>query len=299
MIYTVTLNPAVDYVVGLDALVSGAVNRCIREDVQFGGKGINVSRVLHQLGIKTIALGFVAGFTGQALEQGLQAMGIPTRFVAASEGMTRINVKINAGLETEINGIGPQINSDEMEQLMAQLCCAEPGDTVVFSGSLPKCLAAETYGRLIDCLKSGVGAVVDTTGDALRNALSRKPYLVKPNLQELQDFFGISMDTKENVLYAAGQMQEMGARNVLVSMAAQGAVLLDETGQAYWSAAPQGEVINSVGAGDSMVAGFLAAVTEGENAEFALRMGIAAGSATAFQSGLAEKEKIMELLMEM
>ena len=299
MIYTVTLNPAVDYVVGLDALVSGAVNRCIRADVHFGGKGINVSRVRHQLGIKTIALGFVAGFTGQALEQGLQAMGIPTRFVAASEGMTRINVKINAGMETEINGIGPQINSGEMEQLMAQLRCAEPGDTVVFSGSLPKCLAAETYGRLMDCLKSGVGAVVDTTGDALRNALSRKPYLVKPNLQELQDFFEISMDTKENILYAAGQMQEMGARNVLVSMASQGAVLLDETGQAYWSAAPQGEVINSVGAGDSMVAGFLAAVTEGKNAEFALRMGIAAGSATAFQSGLAEKEKIMELLMEM
>lgn len=298
MIYTVTLNPAVDYVVGLDKLVPGAVNRCIREDIQFGGKGINVSRVLHNLGVETTALGFVAGFTGQALEQGLQAMGISTRFVTVSEGVTRINVKINAGQETEINGIGPRITSDEMEQLMTQLRSVEPGDTVVFSGSLPKCLITETYGQLMDCLQSGVATVVDTTGDVLRYALTRKPYLVKPNLQELQDLFGISMDTKENILYAAGQLQEMGARNVLVSMGAQGAVLLDEAGQAHWSAAPQGEAINSVGAGDSMVAGFLAATAEGKNLEFALRMGIAAGSATAFQTGLAGKEKILELLME-
>jgi 1-phosphofructokinase len=299
MIYTVTLNPAIDYVVGLDAFVSGAVNRCNRENIEFGGKGINVSRVLHQLGVETTALGFIAGFTGQALEQGLQEMGLRTRFIPVSEGMTRINVKIHAGQETEINGIGPQILPCELQQLMTQLGTIEAGDTVVFSGSIPKCLASDTYGKLMDCLPPQVRTVVDTTGEALRCALSRKPYLVKPNLPELEDFFGIPMDTKEKVEFAARKMQEMGAKNVLVSMAAQGAMLLDEYGCTHWAKAPKGEVVNSVGAGDSMVAGFLAAVTEGKNAEFALRMGIAAGSATAFQSGLAEKEKIMELLMEM
>ncbi len=298
MIYTVTLNPAIDYVVGLDTFIPGAVNRCCRENMEFGGKGINVSRVLHHLGIQTTALGFIAGFTGQALEQGLQDMGIQTRFVSVAEGMTRINVKIHAGQETEINGIGPQITPNELQQLKAQLQSIGAGNTVVFSGSIPKCLAPDTYGKLMDCLPPEVRTVVDTTGEALRCALSRKPYLVKPNLTELEDFFGISMDTKENILSAGQKMQEMGAKNVLVSMAAQGAVLLDEYGHTHWAKAPQGEVVNSVGAGDSMVAGFLASVSKGEDYPFALRMGIAAGSATAFQTGLAENGRILELFMK-
>lgn len=298
MIYTVTLNPAIDYVVGLDAFVSGAVNRCHRENIEFGGKGINVSRVLHQLGVETTALGFIAGFTGQALEQGLQEMGLTTRFIPASEGMTRINVKIHAGQETEINGIGPRITPCELQQLMTQLGTIEAGDTVVFSGSIPKCLASDTYGKLMDCLPPQVRTVVDATGEALRCALSRKPYLVKPNLPELEDFFGIPMDTKEKVEFAARKMQEMGAKNVLVSMAAQGAMLLDEYGCTHWAKAPKGEVVNSVGAGDSMVAGFLAAVAKGDSYDLALRMGIAAGSATAFQTGLADNERIMKLFMK-
>ncbi len=298
MIYTVTLNPAIDYVVGLDALTVGAVNRCSRENMEFGGKGINVSRVLYHLGIETTALGFIAGFTGQALEQGLQGMGIPTRFISAADGMTRINVKIYAGQETEINGMGPQISLCELEQLMLQLRSIGVGDTVVFSGSVSKCLPADVYAQLMDCLRPGVRTVVDTTGQVLRSALTRKPFLVKPNLSELEDFLGISMDSKEHILSAAKIIQEMGARNVLVSMASQGAMLLDEHGDVHWSTAPQGKVVNSVGAGDSMVAGFLASISRGDSYSFALRWGIAAGSATAFQTGLAKKEEILELFMK-
>lgn len=298
MIYTVTLNPAIDYVVGLDRLTAGAVNRCCREAVEFGGKGINVSRVLCSLGVETTALGFVAGFTGQALEQGLQKMGIPTRFIWAAEGMTRINVKIHAGQETEINGTGPAISPCELEQLMVQLNSIGAGDTVVFSGSIPKCLPGNIYAVLMDCLKPGVRTVVDTTGEGLRMALSRKPCLVKPNLSELEEFFGFPMDTKENILSAAGNMQKMGAKNVLVSMGADGAMLLDEYGISHWEAAPKGDVVNSVGAGDSMVAGFLGAVSGGKEYGVALRLGIAAGSATAFQTELAGSDEILELFMK-
>ena len=298
MIYTVTLNPAIDYVVGLDKLTAGAVNRCCREAIEFGGKGINVSRVLHSLGVETTALGFVAGFTGKALEQGLQAMGVLTRFIWAAEGMTRINVKIHAGQETEINGMGPVISPGELEQLVAQLKGVGAGDTVVFSGSVPQCLSAEIYGHLMDCLQPGVRTAVDTTGAALECALRRKPWLVKPNVHELEDFFGISMDSKENVLSAAVKMQELGAKNVLVSMGADGAMLLDSFGKTHWVSAPWGEVVNSVGAGDSMVAGFLGAVSWGKEYGDALRMGIAAGSATAFQTGLAENDEILELFMK-
>lgn len=299
MIYTVTLNPAIDYVVGLDTMNLGAVNRCCRETIEFGGKGINVSRVLHSLGIETTALGFVAGFTGQALEQGLQKMGLTTRFIPVSEGMTRINVKIHAGLETQINGIGPAISPDELDRLMAQLQTIGAGDTVVLSGSAPKCLPVDIYAQLMDHLPVGARTVVDTTGECLRWALSRNPWLVKPNLSELEEFFGISMITRDNVLFSARKMQEIGVKNVLVSMGAEGAMLLDEYGTAHWAAAPKGEAVNSVGAGDSMVAGFLASVTEGENYGLALRMGIAAGSATAFQTGLAKKTEILELLAGM
>lgn len=295
MIYTVTLNPAIDYVVALDKLIPGAVNRCNRENIEFGGKGVNVSRVLHNLDMETTALGFIAGFTGQALEQGLQRLGIPTRFIRAEKGMTRINVKIHAGQETQINGTGPEIKPNELAQLMAQLRCIGAKDTVVFSGSIPKCMGPDTYGTLMDCLSPGVRTVVDTTGDALRFALSRKPFFVKPNLQELEDFFGISMGKRENILSAAWKMKKMGAKNVLVSMAAQGAMLLDECGKVYWAEAPQGEAVNSVGAGDSMVAGFLASVSKGNSGDLALRMGVAAGSASAFQTGLANKGDILEL----
>ena len=293
MIYTVTLNPALDYVIGLDQLKIGAINRNCREEIQFGGKGINVSNVLRTLGADTTALGFVAGFTGEALEQGLGDMGLTTRFIHVEQGMTRINVKIKALEETEVNGIGPVITAADMDQLYRQLDTLEAGDTLVLSGSVPKCLGADTYAEFLRRLQGKeICTVVDTAGNALRETLSYDPFLVKPNHHELADFFGICLKTEEDILNAAQKMQKLGAKNVLVSMAGDGALLLDETGRVHRISSPQGTVVNSVGAGDSMVAGFLAGFQKTGDYAYALKLGVAAGSATAFCSGLAEKAAI-------
>lgn len=297
MVYTVTLNPAIDYVVGLDALKPGAINRNRREEIQFGGKGINVSNVLRCLGVDTVALGFVAGFTGEALENGLRDLGLATDFICVKQGMTRINVKIKAAEETEINGIGPQITPSDMEMLYTQLLRAGAGDTVVLSGSVPKCLPADTYARILKRLDGkGIRTVVDATGQVLKEALAYCPFLIKPNIRELEDFFGESMDTDEKVRSAAEKMQKMGAKNVLVSMAREGAVLLDETGAFHRMKCPTGVVVNSVGAGDSMVAGFLAGFLQTSDYEYALKLGTAAGSATAFSVGLGTAAQINNLM---
>lgn len=296
MIYTVTLNPAIDYVVGLEQLNIGAINRNCREEIQFGGKGINVSNVLRTLGVATTALGFVAGFTGEALEKELDGMGLTTRFIHVEQGMTRINVKIKALEETEINGIGPVITAADMDQLYRQLDTLEAGDTLVLSGSVPKCLESDTYAAILRRLQGKkIRTVVDTAGNALRETLSYGPFLVKPNHHELADFFGICLKTEEDILNAAEKMQKLGARNVLVSMAGEGALLLDETGCVHRIRSPQGTVVNSVGAGDSMVAGFLAGFEKTGDYAYALKLGVAAGSATAFSSGLAEKAAIEAL----
>lgn len=300
MIYTVTLNPAIDYVVGLDALEVGAINRNCREAFQFGGKGINVSNVLRSLGMETLALGFVAGFTGEALEKGLRDMGLVTRFVHVVQGMTRINVKIKAAEETEINGIGPQITPSDMEALCAQLDEAGAGDTVVLSGSVPKCLGSDIYARIMKRLDGrGMRTVVDATGQALKSTLQHRPFLVKPNLQELSDFFGKTIDSDESIQLAALEMQKMGAKNVLVSMAGEGAYLLDETGKSHRIQCPVGEVVNSVGAGDSMVAGFLTGYLQTADFGYALKLGTAAGSATAFSTGLASSQQINQLIQQL
>ena len=297
MIYTVTFNPAIDYVVHLDgSLKLGDINRNTSEEYQFGGKGINVSGVLKTLGFDTVALGFVAGFTGESLEKGLQAAGMTTRFIHV-DGMTRINVKVKAREETEINGIGPVITDAAMQALYAQLDALEPGDTLVLSGSIPGSLPGDTYEKIMARLAGrDISIVVDATRDLLVNVLKYRPFLIKPNNHELGEIFGMVLTTDEQIIDCAKKLQAMGGRNILVSMAGDGALLLDETGKAHRIGCPKGQVLNSVGAGDSMVAGFLAGWLQTGDYGYALKLGTAAGSATAFSLGLAEKPLIDALL---
>lgn len=301
MIYTLTLNPAIDYVVQLAApLADGGINRSRKEDYQFGGKGINVSNVLRTLGQPTTALGFVAGFTGQALEQGLRDMGLTTDFVALPTGQTRINVKVKADKETEINGCGPEITPADMEKLFEKLDALKAGDTLVLSGSVPGCLGSDTYGRILQAVAGKqIRTVVDAASRLLTEALPQHPFLIKPNRQELEQIFGSAMEDERQILSAARQLQQMGAENVLVSLAGEGALLLEKSGKVHRTACPKGTVCNSVGAGDSMVAGFLAGFLETGDFGYALKLGIAAGSATAFSLGLATKEEIEDLLERM
>lgn len=298
MIYTLTLNPAIDYVVQLDGpLASGAINRSHSEAYQFGGKGINVSNVLRVLGMPTTALGFVAGFTGQALEQGLREMGLTTDFVALPAGQTRINVKVKADQETEINGAGPHISPADMEKLLEKLDSLTGADTLVLSGSVPGSLGPDTYARILQAVAGKqVRTVVDAASGLLTRALPYRPFLIKPNRQELAQIFGTPMDADEQILDAARRLQQMGARNVLVSLAEDGALLVNEKNEVYRMACPKGQVRNSVGAGDSMVAGFLAGFLETGDYGYGLKLGIAAGSATAFSLGLATAEEIRNLL---
>ncbi len=298
MIYTVTFNPAIDYVVHLNGpLKQEGINRNASEEYQFGGKGINVSNVLRTLGIESKALGFVAGFTGEGLEKGLQASGLCTDFIHVSEGMTRINVKVKAEQEAEINGIGPNITAEDMKQLYHKLDQIQAGDTLVLSGSIPSCLASDTYEKIMAYLADkDIRIVVDATRDLLVNVLKYHPFLIKPNNHELGEIFNTVLKTDEEIADCARKLQEMGGRNILVSMAGDGALLLDETGEVHRIGCPKGKVQNSVGAGDSMVAGFLAGYLTKQDYGYALKLGTAAGSATAFSIGLAEKKDIEQLL---
>ena len=297
MIYTVTFNPAIDYVVHFDCLQAGEINRNVSEEFQFGGKGINVSNVLRTLGFDTVALGFVAGFIGEGFEKGLEEMGLKTDLIHVREGMTRINVKIKAAEETEINGIGPVITEADMEALNQKLDAIGPDDVLVLSGSIPKCLPGDTYERIMARLDGrGIPIAVDATKDLLVNVLKYRPFLIKPNNHELGEIFGKVLKTDEEIVDCAKKLQEMGGRNILVSMAGDGALLLDEDGQTHRIGCPRGKVKNSVGAGDSMVAGFLAGWLETGYYSYALKLGTATGSATAFSIGLAEKPLIEELL---
>ena len=298
MIYTVTFNPAIDYVVHLPgALVPGAVNRNQSEEYQYGGKGVNVSNVLRTLGFDTVALGFVAGFTGDGLEQGLKAMGLMTDFIHLRQGMTRVNVKVKAAEETEINGVGPVITEPDMARLYAQLDRVTDKDVLVLSGSIPSCLPGDTYEKILARLDGRcIRVAVDAEKDLLVNVLKYHPFLIKPNNHELGAIFDKVLKTDDEIADCARQLQARGARNVLVSMAGDGALLLDEDGGTHRMGCPEGKVLNSVGAGDSMVAGFLAGYLETGDYGYALKLGSAAGSATAFSLGLAEKGLIDELL---
>ena len=302
MVYTVTFNPAIDYVVHTGEMKLGMTNRSEREEMYFGGKGINVSIVLRELGVDSKALGFTAGFTGEAIEKGLADMGIDTDFVRLENGNSRINVKIKSEEETELNGQGPDIDDDAVAALFEKLETLRDGDTLVLAGSIPSSLPSDIYERILAKLAGrDIRTVVDATKDLLLNVLKYKPFLIKPNNHELGEMFGVALSTDADIEKYARKLQEMGARNVLISMAGDGAMLIDETGEKHRCGVCKGTVKNSVGAGDSMVAGFTAGIQQGDQGnqsdyEYALKLGTAAGGATAFSDGLAQKEKIAELL---
>ena len=294
MIYTVTFNPSLDYIVSMEKdFQMGMTNRTSAEQMFPGGKGINVSIVLKNLGIDNTALGFTAGFTGKQIENEIRKMGLLTNFININNGFSRINVKLKDYDGTEINGMGPDIDSGSVDQLYKQLDRLKEGDVIVLAGSIPKCLPDSIYRDILErLLGKGILFVVDAVGDLLLNVLQYQPFFIKPNNHELGDIFNVTLNTREEVIPYAKKLQERGARNVLVSMAGKGAVLVDEEGNVHTSEAPKGKLINAVGAGDSMVAGFLAGWTTKKDYEHAFRMGISAGSASAFSELLATKEEI-------
>ncbi len=297
MIYTVTFNPSLDYIVTVEDFTCGIVNRTKNEIIYPGGKGINVSIVLKNLGYESTALGFRAGFTGAALEKMLDEKGIATDFIQVEEGMTRINVKLRSGEETEINGQGPVIKPEDIQKLYRKLDSLQDGDILVLAGSIPDVMPGSIYMDIMKHLENKkLRIVVDATKDLLVNVLQYHPFLVKPNNHELGEIFGVELREKEDVILYAKKLQEMGARNVLVSMAGEGAVLVAEDSSIFKAEAPKGRVRNSVGAGDSMVAGFLAGYLEKNSLREAFRMGVCTGSASAFSEELATKEEVLLLL---
>ena len=298
MIYTVTFNPSIDYIVRLEDLTVGEINRVNYEQILPGGKGINVSIVLKNLGHDSAALGFLAGFTGVAIQQMLHSFGVKDDFVRLDDGFSRINVKIKAGRETEINGQGPVITEEAQRTLFEKLGRLKSGDTLVLAGSIPNTLPDDIYERIMEHLAGrGIRIVVDATKNLLRRVLKYRPFLIKPNNHELGEMFGVDLKTDDEIVYHAKKLQEEGATNVLISMAGDGAILLTSEGVFYRSAAPKGTLVNSVGAGDSMVAGFLAGFMESNgDYERAFYMGVATGSASAFSENLATREEALALL---
>lgn len=297
MIYTLTLNPSLDYVVYVKNFELGETNRADQETIYPGGKGINVSIVLSRLGQPTIALGFLAGFTGEALKAMVQQEGIEARFVKVHEGNTRINVKLKGSVETEINGQGPHLTDADLQALYTHLDDIGPDDVLVISGSIPKSLPGTLYLDILNRVHKHVGKiVVDAEGELLLKTLPLHPFLIKPNRAELEGYFDTKLNSIEEVIAAARKLQDMGACNVLVSMGGDGAVFVSQNGAVYSAKAPQGELKNSVGAGDSMVAGFLAGYLSTGSFWDAFKVGVCAGSATAFDDGLALKKDVDALL---
>lgn len=296
MIYTLTFNPSLDYILTVPEFTSGVVNRTTEEIIYPGGKGINVSMVLKNLGFENTALGYFAGFTGEKLKKLLEEKGIETDFISVKSGMTRINVKIRSEQETEINGQGPAISKEDIGKLYTKLDALEDGDILVMAGSIPDVIPGTMYMDIMKYLqKKQLKIVVDATKDLLTNVLQYHPFLIKPNNHELGEIFHVEIKEKSDVVIYAKKLQEQGAKNVLVSMAGEGAVLVAEDGTVYQSEAPKGKVINSVGAGDSMVAGFLAGYLEYGTYEKAFQMGLYTGSASAFSKELATKNDVLKL----
>ena len=297
MIYTVTFNPSLDYIVTVDHFTCGIVNRTRDEKIFPGGKGINVSMVLQNLGHENTALGFLAGFTGRELQKRMEEKGIVTDFIPVQKGMSRINVKLRSDQESEINGQGPVISEEDIGKLYGKLDLLQENDILVLAGSIPDVMPGSMYMDIMSYLQDKkLKIVVDATRDLLMNVLEYHPFLIKPNNHELGEIFGVPINEKEDVIHYAKKLQERGARNVLVSMAGDGAVLVAEDGKIYQAEAPKGKVVNSVGAGDSMVAGFLAGYLENGNYEDAFRMGVCTGSASAFSEELATKAEVLDLM---
>ena len=297
MIYTVTLNPSIDYVVRLESLVTGITNRTTSEEYYFGGKGINVSCVLAELDLESTAFGFVAGFTGEAIEKGIRNDKIITDFIKLEKGISRINVKIKAGEETEINCQGPHIEENELLRLLNKVDRINDGDTIVIAGNVPNTMPDDVYERILERIKNKkVRIIVDATKKLLLNSLKYKPFLIKPNRQELSEIFETEVRTEADIEKYAKELQKLGAQNVLVSLGGDGAMLIDEFGEKHKQGVLKEKVINTVGSGDSMVAGFIAGYEKEHSYPYALKLGSACGNATAFLSGLATKEKINELL---
>ncbi len=298
MIYTVTFNPSIDYIVRLDQFTAGEINRVNYEQILAGGKGINVSIVLGNLGHDSTALGFVAGFTGDEIKRQLDGFGVTTDFVQLDKGFSRINVKAKADVETEINGQGPDISEAKREELFLKLDKLQAGDTLVLAGSIPKTLPDDIYENIMKRLDGrGIRIIVDAEKKLLLNVLKYHPFLIKPNNHELGDMFGVTLKTDEEIVTYAKKLQEKGAENVLISMAGDGAILLTAEGATYKCPAPKGKLVNSVGAGDSMVAGFLTGFIESDgDFERAFHMGVATGSASAFSSELATRPEVEALL---
>lgn len=297
MIYTVTFNPSLDYIVTVEHFRCGIVNRTQNEIIYPGGKGINVSMVLKNLGHENTALGFLAGFTGDKIEQLLKEKGISTDFIKVENGLSRINVKLRSDEETEINGQGPAIAASDIDALYRRLDALKDDDVLVLAGSIPDVVPSSMYMDIMTHLKEkNLKIVVDATRDLLVNVLCHRPFLVKPNNHELGEIFGVTLHDKAEVVAYGRKLQEMGAKNVLVSMAGDGAVLIAEDGNVFMAEAPKGELKNSVGAGDSMVAGFLAGYLESGSYGRAFQMGVCSGSASAFSEELATRAEVLALL---
>lgn len=297
MIYTVTFNPSLDYIVLVEDFKLGEVNRTKEEIIYPGGKGINVSIVLKNLGLDSIAFGFIAGFTGVEIENRVKTLGCQTDFIKVPTGISRINMKLKSKEESEINGQGPNISKESLDELMRKLEYLGEEDILVLAGSIPSSLPTHIYEDILKRLEhKKIRVVVDATKELLLNVLKYHPFLIKPNNHELGELFGVTLNTREEIITHARKLKDLGARNVLISMAGDGAILLSEDGEVYESNAPKGNVVNSVGAGDSMVAGFLAGYLEKGDLYQGFRMGVATGSASAFSEELAKKDEVLKLL---
>ena len=297
MIYTLTLNPSIDYIVHLDEFISGITNRTTSEEYYIGGKGINVSCILAELGIESTALGFVAGFTGAEIENGLQKKGICSDFIHLKNGISRINIKIRSGKESEINSRGPVVDDEELKQLFLKTDQIQAWDTIVIAGSIPGTISDDTYEKILNRLTDRtVQIVVDATGKLLLNCLSYRPFLIKPNRQELSELFHTELSHESDIKRCVHKLKEQGARNVIVSLGGDGAILFAENGNTYHSGTLKEKVFNTVGAGDSMVAGFVAGFGQKGDYGYALQLGTACSNATAFSKSLADRAKIAEVL---
>lgn len=301
MIYTVTFNPAIDYIVRMPEVILGATNRVNYEQVLGGGKGINVSIVLKNLGINNTALGFMSGFTGQEILRQLHSFGCQSDFIELPDSFSRINVKIKTKeTETEINGQGPDIPESAIKALFAKLDTLQAGDILVLAGSIPKSLPDDIYEKIMAYLsEKNVKIVVDATKQLLLNVLKYRPFLIKPNNHELAEMFNVELKTNDDIITYAKKLQDMGAQNVLISMGKDGAILVDANQEVHYSPVPKGKLINSVGAGDSMVAGFITGYTESNNYQKAFLMGVATGSASAFSENLATRPEVEKLLQSL